>query len=107
MKAKTTTPQKQQPRRRSKDEIEILEHAAGAYYLLLNAIMQNKKLSADVMMRWIEANGFVLMRKEEVSAAEIARHPEMKAMLEKANAQLAAAREEIEKWENELMDLVR
>lgn len=107
MTAKTPTPQKAQAKRRSKDEIEILERAAGAYYVLLNAILQNKKLSGDVVSRWIRKNGYVLMLEEQANAGFDARHPQYKAMIEKAEAEVEQARVEIEKWENELMDLVR
>jgi hypothetical protein len=104
MPTKPTTPQKPQARRRSKEDIEILEMAAGAYYLLLNAIMQNKRLSGDVVSRWLRAHGYVLMLKEQANATD---DPKTQAVIKQAEAQLAQARAEIDQWENELMDLVR
>ena len=78
--------------------------AAGAYYVLLNAVLQNKRLTGDIVSRWLQENGYVLMLKEQANATT---DPKMQTVIQQAEADVAKARAEIEQWENDLMSLVR
>jgi hypothetical protein len=103
--AKTTTPQ--QPMHWSNDEIKTLEQNAGAYYLIRNAILQNKRLCGDIVQHWLRQHGYVLIRKDEVEAALLASDPRLGSLMENVEAKVQASQGEVEQGENQLIDLVR
>ena len=107
MPKKSPTPLKQQAGRRSKDDIEMLEREAGSYYLLIEAIMADKHLSWEIVHRWLQRHGFVLLSKSEADAEILTLAPNHRKAIEKGQQNLEQAKAKADEREKRLMDLVR
>jgi hypothetical protein len=108
----TTTPTKKHAPepglvRMSKTDQQTVQRDAGAYYLMVEAIMQNGRLAGEIAHRWLEAKGYLIVSKAEADRENLRLHPELRAVIEKADAEVKAAQAEIAELKNRLMDLVR
>jgi hypothetical protein len=112
MSPKTTTPKakaskKARPFPLNKSEIEILEHESGAYHLLIEAIMQNKRLKWEIVHRVLDEEKSYLTPRAEADAEFERKYPQYAARTKKIKAELDAAQAKIRAREQYLMDLVR
>ena len=91
----------------NKGEIEILEREAGAYHLLVEAILQNKRLKWEIVHRVLDDEGVYMTPRAKEDAEFERKYPEFAAKTKKVKVELAAAAARIRARELYLMGLVR
>ena len=107
-----TKPTQKQPKQRnpfplSKGEIDILQREAGAFYLLVHAIMQNKRLVHEIVDCYLKDNDLIIKPKAEADAEFARMFPEYAARYKKIKADMAAQRAKIQQREEYLMGRAR
>ena len=56
--------------RLDKHDVGIIQADQGAYFLLIEAIMQNKRLSAEITRRWLRKHGYVMTTRPRNTAID-------------------------------------